>query len=165
MPRTTWSPHLSSPRSWHAAMHWSGKRFAGSRWFRPQPAGNPQQNFRRLPATSRPNALTRAFRHDRHSLSRQTPRNSRSHREGRVAPRLVPATHGKELICPSTARPPGARQRLLQIPRPTRSLALTGSRSQVPSIVYSSRMIENRPNLAQTVGRRRKRKMLFNNAF
>ena len=73
---------LRSSRSWRAAMHWSGKRFAGCRWFRPQPAGNPQQNFRRLPATSRPNALTWAFRYDRHSLSRQTPRNSRSHRVG-----------------------------------------------------------------------------------
>lgn len=25
-------------------MHWSGKRFAGCRWFRPQPAGNLQQH-------------------------------------------------------------------------------------------------------------------------
>jgi hypothetical protein len=54
-------PHPSSSGSWRAAMHWSGKRFAGCRWFRPQPAGNPQQNFRRLTVTSRPNALTWVF--------------------------------------------------------------------------------------------------------
>ena len=55
-------PHPSSSRSWRAAMHWwSGKRFAGCRWFRPQPAGNPQQNFRRLRATSRPNGSDLGF--------------------------------------------------------------------------------------------------------
>jgi hypothetical protein len=50
-------------------MHWSGKRFAGCWWFRSQPAGNPQQNFRRLPATRRANALTWDFWYDRHNLS------------------------------------------------------------------------------------------------